>query len=296
MRGYTITIKKEAETVGNQIKTVVFLGALTGLFVLIGDAIGGKGGMVLAFGFACLMNFGAYWFSDKIVLSMYKAKPVTEDEAPQLYSLVKTLAERAGLPMPRVYIIPTETPNAFATGRDPEHAAVAVTQGILKLLTPEELMGVLGHELAHVKHRDILIQSVAATVAGAITMLARFGQIALLFGGGDDEDGGGWGALLLLILAPIAALLIQMAISRSREYLADKGGAEFAGNPLYLASALQKLEAGVAQRPLEEGDAVTAHMFIVNPFKGKSLMSLFSTHPPTAERIKRLKEMAAQAA
>ena len=277
---------------GNQIRTAVFLAALTALFVLIGDAIGGRQGMILAFGFACIMNFGAYWFSDKMVLAMYRAKPVSESEAPQLYAMVRELAKRAELPMPRLYIIPTQTPNAFATGRDPKHAAVAVTEGILQLLSPEELMGVLGHELAHVKHRDILIQSVAATVAGAITMLARFGQIAFLFGGGDDEEGGGWGALVLLILAPIAAVLIQMAISRAREFYADRDGAVFAGNPLYLASALQKLEAGVSQIPLDGGDMATAHMFIVNPFRGQSLMNLFSTHPPTEERIRRLKEMA----
>ncbi len=276
---------------GSQIRTVALLGVLTALFVLIGDAIGGRQGMIFAFAFACLMNFGAYWFSDKMVLAMYRAKPVSEEEAPQLYAMMRELTERAGLPMPKLYIIPTQTPNAFATGRDPKHAAVAVTEGILRLLSPEELKGVLGHELAHVKHRDILIQSVAATVAGAITMLARFGQFALIFGGGDDDDGG-WGAILLLILAPIAAILIQMAISRAREFYADKDGAEFAGNPLYLASALRKLEVGVAQLPMEGGEMATAHLFIVNPFKGRSLLQLFSTHPPTEERIRRLQEMA----
>ena len=278
---------------GSQIRTAALLAGLTVLFVLIGDAIGGRQGMIFAFAFACIMNFGAYWFSDKVVLAMYKAKPVSEEDAPQLYTMVKKLTQNAELPMPKLYIIPTETPNAFATGRDPNHAAVAVTQGILRLLSPEELSGVLGHELAHVKHRDILIQSVAATVAGAITMLARFGQLAFLFGGSDDDEGGGWGALILLILAPIAAMLIQMAISRAREFYADRDGAKFAGNPLYLATALQKLEAGVAQVPMEGDNMATAHMFIVNPFKGKAMMNLFSTHPPTEERIKRLKEMAA---
>jgi heat shock protein HtpX len=287
--------EKGGDTMGSQIRTAALLAVLTVLFVLIGDAIGGRQGMIFAFAFACIMNFGAYWFSDKLVLAMYKAKPVSEEDAPQLYAMVRELTQRAGLPMPKLYIIPTDTPNAFATGRDPHHAAVAVTQGILRILSPEELMGVLGHELAHVKHRDILIQSVAATVAGAITMLARIGQFAMIFGmGGDDDEGGGLGALILLILAPIAAMLIQMAISRAREFYADRDGANFAGNPLYLASALQKLEAGVSQVPMETGDMATAHMFIVNPFKGKSMMNLFSTHPPTEERIKRLKEMALQ--
>ena len=281
---------------GNQFRTFILLSVLTALFVLIGDALGGTGGMVIALVFAGVMNFMAYWFSDKIVLAMYKAREVKEQEAPELYAIVRELCHRANLPMPRVYIVPSQTPNAFATGRNPHHAAVAVTQGILQLLSWEELKGVLGHELAHVKHRDILIQTVAATIAGAIVMIARIGQWALIFGGfgGDDNDNplGAIGAIILLIIAPIAAFLIQMAISRSREYYADEGGARFCGQPLYLANALRKLEQGVQRQPMREANPATAHMFIVNPLKGKGLMSLFSTHPPTEKRIARLEAMA----
>lgn len=284
---------------GSQLRTLFFLSILTALFILIGGAVGGRGGMMFAFIFACLMNLGAYWFSDKIVLAMYRAKEVTEAQAPRLYSIVWELTQRAGLPMPRLYIVPSQTPNAFATGRNPSHAAVAVTQGILDLLTEEELKGVLGHELAHVKHRDILIQTIAATVAGAIVMLARMGQLALIFGGlrgGDDDEGGGIaqiiGAIALLIIAPIAAFLIQMAISRSREYYADQGGAQFSGNPLYLANALKKLAHGVRRHPMDEANPATAHMFIVNPLKGSNIASLFSTHPPIEERVSRLEAMA----
>ena len=284
---------------GSQLRTLFFLSILTALFILIGGAVGGRAGMMFAFLFACVMNIAAYWFSDKIVLAMYRAREVTEREAPQLHRMVWELAQRAGLPMPRLYIVPSKTPNAFATGRDPNHAAVAVTEGILDLLTEEELKGVLGHELAHIKHRDILIQTVAATIAGAIVMLARMGQWALIFGGlrGDnDEEGGGTlqtiGAILILIIAPIAAFLIQMAISRAREYYADEGGAKFSGNPLYLANALRKLAYGVKRDPMEEANPATAHMFIVNPLKGSNIASLFSTHPPIEERISRLEAMA----
>jgi len=283
---------------GSQLRTLFFLSILTALFILIGGAVGGRAGMMFAFLFACVMNIAAYWFSDKIVLAMYRAREVTEREAPQLHRIVWELAQRAGLPMPRLYIVPSKTPNAFATGRDPNHAAVAVTEGILDLLTEEELKGVLGHELAHIKHRDILIQTVAATIAGAIVMLARMGQWALIFGGlrGDDEERGGTlqmiGAILILIIAPIAAFLIQMAISRAREYYADEGGAKFSGNPLYLANALRKLAYGVKRDPMDEANPATAHMFIVNPLKGSNIASLFSTHPPIEERISRLEAMA----
>ena len=284
---------------GSQLRTLFFLSILTALFILIGGAVGGRTGMMFAFLFACVMNIAAYWFSDKIVLAMYRAREVTEREAPQLHRIVWELAQRAGLPMPRLYIVPSKTPNAFATGRNPNHAAVAVTEGILDLLTEEELKGVLGHELAHIKHRDILIQTVAATIAGAIVMLARMGQWALIFGGlrGDnDEEGGGTlqmiGAILILIIAPIAAFLIQMAISRAREYYADEGGAKFSGNPLYLANALKKLAYGVKRDPMEEANPATAHMFIVNPLRGSNIASLFSTHPPIEERISRLEAMA----
>jgi heat shock protein HtpX len=250
--------------------------------------------MTFALIMAGVMNFVSYWFSDKIVLAMYGAQEVTEAEQPEFYGLVRQLAARAGLPMPRVYIIPSDTPNAFATGRNPEHAAVAATTGILRVLSREELMGVMAHELSHVKHRDILISSIAATVAGAITYLAHMAQWAAMFGGGrdrDEEGGGLLGMLVMAIVAPLAALLIQMAISRSREYDADKGGAEVSGNPLYLAGALRKLEMANRQIPMEEATPATAHMFIVNPLTGGGLMSLFSTHPPIEERIKRLESM-----
>ncbi len=278
----------------NTLKTTFLLALLTVLLVLAGGAIGGRGGMTFALIMAGVMNFVSYWFSDKIVLAMYGAQEVTETEQPEFYGLVRQLAGRAGLPMPRVYIIPSDTPNAFATGRNPEHAAVAATTGILRILSREELMGVMAHELSHVKHRDILISSIAATVAGAITYLAHMAQWAAMFGGGrdrDEEGGGLLGLLVMAIVAPLAALLIQMAISRSREYDADKGGAEVSGNPLYLAGALRKLEMANRQIPMEGATPATAHMFIVNPLTGGGLMSLFSTHPPLEERIKRLESM-----
>jgi heat shock protein HtpX len=278
----------------NTMKTFLLMGLLTVLLVFVGRLLGGQSGMVMAFFFALMMNLGTYWFSDKLVLRMYRAQEVTRAESPDLFSLVEELAGRAGLPMPRVYIIPDEQPNAFATGRDPNHAAVAVTEGILKTLSRDELRGVLGHELAHVKHRDILIGTVAATMAGAISMLANMAQWAMIFGGGrsDDREGGGpAGGLVMMLVAPIAAMMIQMAISRSREFLADEGGAQFSGNPLSLANALRKLEKKAEQIPMDASPA-TAHMFIVNPLSGGGLMKLFSTHPPMEERIARLEAMA----
>ena len=278
----------------NALRTTFLLALLTVLLVLAGGAIGGKSGMTFALIMAGVMNFVSYWFSDKIVLAMYGAQEVTETDYPEFFGLVRQLAVQAGIPMPRVYIIPSETPNAFATGRNPEHAAVAATAGIMRILTRDELLGVMAHELSHVKHRDILISSIAATVAGAITYLAHMAQWAAIFGGGrdrDEEGGGVFGMLIMAIVAPIAAMLIQMAISRAREYEADKGGAEVSGNPLHLANALKKLEMANQQIPMQ-AEAATAHMFIVNPLTGGGLMSLFSTHPPVEERIRRLEEMA----
>jgi len=277
----------------NTLKTTMLMAALTVLFVLVGNALGGQGGMMLAFALACIMNLGTYWFSDRIVLRMYRAKEATQEEAPRLYDMVKELALKANLPMPRVYIIPGETPNAFATGRNPSHAAVAVTEGILRLLSREEVMGVLGHELAHIRNRDILIGTIAATFAGAISMLANMAQWAMIFGHRDDEEGvNPIAAIVMMIIAPLAAMLIQMAISRSREYMADREGARIHGNPRHLAQALRKLQRGVERAPMEANPA-TAHMFIVNPLRGGGVMRLFSTHPPIEERIRRLVEMSA---
>ena len=256
--------------------------------------MGGQGGMGIALVMAAGMNFFAYWFSDKMVLSMYGAQEISEADDPRFYGIVRRLALRAGLPMPKVYLIDTDTPNAFATGRNPQHAAVAATAGILRILSEDELAGVMAHELAHVKNRDILIQTIAATFAGAITYLAHMAQFAAIFGGrsSDDDEGGGiFGMILMAILAPIAAMLVQMAISRSREFGADAGGASISGSPLSLATALQKLEMGNQQIPMQANTA-TAHMFIVNPLTGGGLMSLFSTHPPMAERVARLQEIA----
>jgi heat shock protein HtpX len=280
----------------NSIKTVLLLGLMTGLILAIGEMFGGTQGMAIALVFSLLLNFGSYWFSDKIVLAMYRARQVTEAEAPELYSIVHNVALRAGIPMPRVYMIPSETPNAFATGRNPEHAVVAVTEGILSLMNREELEGVLAHEISHVKNRDILISSVAAALAGVIMMLAHMARWAAIFGGvgGRDREGEGGGAIGLLvtaIVAPIAAMLIQMAISRSREYQADASGAKTIGNPLGLASALAKLSRANEIAPMEARPE-TAHLFIVNPLSGRSLANLFSTHPPIEERIARLRAMA----
>ncbi len=278
----------------NMLRTTVLMALLTMLLVMAGGAIGGKSGMTFALVMAGVMNFVSYWFSDKIVLAMYGAHEVTEAEQPAFYSLVRQLAVQSGMPMPRVYLIDSDTPNAFATGRNPEHAAVAATTGIMRILSREELMGVMAHELTHVRNRDILISSIAATIAGAITYLAHMAQWAAIFGGGrdrDEEGGGVFGMLAMAIIAPIAAMLIQMAISRSREYGADKGGAEISGNPLYLAGALRKLEMANQQIPMDANPA-TAHMFIVNPLTGGGIMSLFSTHPPIEERVRRLEEMA----
>jgi len=276
---------------GNSIKTALLLGALTALIMVIGRYLGGHQGMVIAFVLAIVMNFGSYWFSDKIVLKMYRARPVSEAEAPDLHRMVRQLAQQAGLPMPKICVMPSESPNAFATGRNPEHAVVAVTEGILRLLDENELKGVLAHELAHVKHRDILIGSIAATLAGAIMMVASMARWAALFGGlggRDDDDGGGViGLIAMSILAPMAAMLIQMAISRSREYAADSAGASFSGSPRGLASALKKIAASSRRAPMK-AEPATAHMFIMNPLSGKRLMNLFSTHPPVEERIRRL--------
>lgn len=277
---------------GNTLKTGFLLAVLTALFLLIGDAVGGRSGMVMAFGFAVLMNAGAYWFSDKIVLRMYGARETTEAEAPELHGMVSRLAVAAGIPKPKVYMIPTASPNAFATGRDPRHAAVAVTEGITRLLSYDELEGVLAHELGHVRNRDILISTVAATLAGAIMMLARFAQFAAIFGGRDSREGGGnpIALLAMAIIAPIAALLVQMAVSRAREYRADESGARFCGSPEALARALEKIGSASRRVPMDASPA-TAHMFIMNPLSGKSLMALFSTHPPIEERVARLRAM-----
>ena len=280
----------------NRLKTTLLLTCLTLLMVAMGSAIGGKSGMLFAFAAACAMNFFSYWFSDKIVLKMYGAQEITEMENPAFYGMVRRLAVQAGLPMPKVYIIPSESPNAFATGRNPSHAAVAATEGILRILTPAELESVMAHELAHVQNRDILISTIAATFAGAISMLGNMLQWAAMFGGGrnDDKEGAGGmvGALVMAIIAPLAAMLIQMAVSRSREYLADESGARICGRPLALANALRKLHNASLMLPMQEARPATAHLFIVNPLTGGALLKLFSTHPPMEERIERLEALA----
>ena len=275
---------------GNTFKTAFLLTALTLLLMFFGRYFGGQNGMMLALAFAAVMNFISYFFSDKIALAMYRAQPVTREQLPRAYEIVERLTQKIGLPMPKIYVIPTESPNAFATGRNPKHASVAVTHGILGLLTDEELEGVLAHELGHVGNRDILISSVAATIAGAITMLASMGRFAMIFGGmGGDRDrrGGGLSALFMLIVAPIAASLIQLAVSRSREYQADATGAHYTGNPYALASALQKLDAYSRRVPMQATPS-TAHLFIIQPLLGMNFGNLFSTHPPIAKRIERL--------
>jgi heat shock protein HtpX len=272
----------------NTVKTTLLLGLLSALLLVIGELLGGSSGLLLAFVLAVVMNFGSYWFSDKVVLKMYRARPVGPEHP--LYQTTERLARQASLPTPRVYVIPDDSPNAFATGRNPQHAAVAATEGILRLLAPHELEGVIAHELAHVKHRDILISSVAATVAATIMMVARMAQFAAIFGGfggRDDRDGGPLALLATIIVGPLAAMLIQAAISRSREFAADRGAAQIVGSPYGLADALRKIDAGARRRPLDANPA-TAHMFIMKPFSGRGVLSLFSTHPPTEQRIRAL--------
>lgn len=279
----------------NNVRTLILMTVLTVLLILIGNTLGGRGGMIMGLVFAAAINFGSYWFSDKIVLKMYKAKELTPAEAPELFQITTDLTQRSGLPMPKLYLIEGDQPNAFATGRDPEHAAVAVTEGIMRLMPKDELRGVIAHELAHVKHRDILISSIAATMAGAITMVAHMAQWGMMFGGGrhsdDDEGGHPIAAIAMLIIAPIAAMIIQMAISRSREFLADEGGAQMSRSPLSLANALRRLHAKSEEIPMNANPA-TAHMFIVNPLHGGGIAKLFSTHPPMEERVARLEAMA----
>src|SRR3954453_12403655 len=283
---------RSTKTMGNTFKTAFLLTALTLLLMFIGRAFGGQNGMFIALAFACVMNFVSYFWSDKIALAMYRAEPVTREQLPRAYATVERLTQKIGIPMPKIYVIPTESPNAFATGRNPQHASVAVTHGILGLLNDEELEGVLAHELGHVNNRDILISSVAATIAGAITMLASMGRWAMIFGGYDrsdrnDRGGGGLTALFMLIVASIAASLIQLAVSRSREYQADATGAHFTGNPYALASALSKLDAYSRRIPMQASPS-TAHLFIIQPLLGINFGGLFSTHPPIAKRIERL--------
>jgi len=277
---------------GNALKTALLLGLLTGFMILVGDWLGGQNGMILALGIAAVMNFVSYFFSDKIALMTYRAQPVTREQLPRVYEVVERITQKQGLPMPKIYVIPTDSPNAFATGRNPSHASVAVTQGILNLLDDEELEGVLAHELGHVRNRDILISSIAATLAGAITILARMAYWGALFGGmggrdREDRGGGGLSALFMLILAPIAAMLIQLAVSRSREYAADATGAHFTGNPYALARALEKLDAYSKRIPMVASPS-SAHLFIVQPLLGINFAGLFSTHPPIRKRIERL--------
>ena len=280
----------------NMFKTALLLAILTAMLVFIGGAVGGQQGMLVAFVLALAMNVFSYWFSDRIVLAMYSAQPVDEAQAPQLHAMVRRLVTRAGIPMPRVYLIPTDTPNAFATGRNPQHAAVAVTEGIMRILDQEELEGVLAHELAHVANRDVLISTIAATLAGAVTYLAHMAQWGAMFGGGrhgDDEEGSGsspFALILMAVLAPLAAMLVQMAVSRAREFQADATGARLAGRPWSLAKALEKLHMAQQVVPMAANPA-TAHLFIVNPLSGRTLMNLFSTHPPIEERIARLRAM-----
>jgi heat shock protein HtpX len=280
----------------NALKTVFLMTLMMMLFLLVGYLLGGTSGLMIAFIFSLAMNFGSYWFSDKIILKLYRAKEVTQTTAPKLYNLVQELSTNAHLPMPKVYIIEDPTPNAFATGRNPKNAAVAATTGILKMLNDQEIAGVMAHELAHIKNRDILIATIAATLVGTITFIAQMAGWAMMFGRGgqsDNDRGSGIGGLVLLILAPIAATLLQLAISRSREFLADQGGAEISGAPLSLASALNKLTQGNRMKLVNHAGPATAHMFIVNPLSGGGITKLFSTHPPMEERIKKLQSIAA---
>lgn len=280
----------------SQLKTMLLLALLSGIIIVLGGALGGKTGIIIALGLALLMNVGSYWYSDKIVLSMYQAQELSPSDAPALHAMVEDLAARAGIPKPRICVIPEDAPNAFATGRDPEHGVVAVTQGIMRILSPDELKGVLAHEIGHITNRDILIQTVAGVMGSAIVSIANMMQFAAIFGGNRSEgEGGGSGLLggiLMAILAPIAAAVIQMAISRSREYLADDTGARLCGQPLALAGALAKLQTWSRQIPMQRGNATTAEMFIVAPLFGGGMANLFSTHPPIEERIARLQQMA----
>lgn len=281
----------------SQLKTFMLLALLSGLIIVLGGALGGKTGILIAFGLALFMNVGSYWYSDKIVLSMYKARELSESEAPMIYAMVRDLSARANIPMPRLCVIPEQAPNAFATGRDPEHGVVAVTEGIVRLLSPDELRGVIAHEIAHIANRDILIQTVAGVMASTIVSIANFMQFAAIFGMGrsNNEEGGGSNplmAIVLAIVAPIAAALIQFAISRSREYHADASGARFCGKPLALASALEKLQSWNQRIPMQNGNASTAELFVVAPLFGGGMASLFSTHPDTADRVARLRAMA----
>lgn len=273
----------------NTLRTVFLMTLLTLVLVAAGGALGGQNGALFALIMAAVMNLGSYWFSDKIVIKMYRGGEVADGP---LFEVVEEICRRNDLPMPKVYILPQPTPNAFATGRNPKHAVVAATEGILQILSREELMGVMAHEMSHVMHRDILIGSIAATIAGAISYLSHMAQWSMLFGGRDDEDGNPIAMILMMVLAPLAAMLVQMAVSRSREYEADKGGAKLSGNPLYLASALRKLEAANSRQPMHRVNEATAHMFIVSPLRGAGLKSLFSTHPPVEERVRRLESMA----
>jgi heat shock protein HtpX len=278
----------------NTAKTIFLMTLIMVIFLLVGQLLGGTQGMTYALVLSVAMNFVTYWFSDKIVLAMYRAKEVSESDEPRLYAILRNLTTQAQLPMPRVFIIPNDTPNAFATGRNPNHASVAVTRGILKLLSEDEIEGVLGHELAHVKHRDILTGTIVATMVGTITFLARMaGWSMLFFGGGrsDRRDSSGLGELFLIVVAPLAAVLIQLAISRSREYAADEGGSRISHKPLSLANALRKLERGVERHPMEQANPASAHLFIVNPLRGGGILSLFSTHPPIEARIQRLEKL-----
>ena len=281
----------------SQLKTLFLLAALSAIIILIGGMIGGRTGIIIAFAIALFMNVGSYWFSDSIVLKMYNARELAYEEAPMLHQIVEELAHNAGIPKPKVCVVPEQAPNAFATGRDPQHAVVAVTEGIVQVLTPRELRGVLAHEIAHIAHRDILIQSIAAVMGSTIVMLANMLQFASFFGGARDENGertNPIAGILMAILAPIAATLIQMAISRSREYLADAGGAQYCNDPLALAGALDKLQRAAGQVPMQNGNPTTAEMFIVSPLFSGGMANLFSTHPPMEERIARLQQMAGQ--
>jgi heat shock protein HtpX len=284
--------RQEIDVTMNTLKTTFFLALLSAVLIALGGVFGGRGGMIMALGLAVAMNFFSYWFSDRLVLAMYRAQPVARDQVPQLYEILERLTARTGMPMPRVYVLPEDAPNAFATGRNPQHAAVAVTHGILRLLSAEELEGVLAHELAHVKNRDILIGSIAATIASAVMVLANMMKWTAILGGGhrSDERGGvnPIGLLVTALLAPFAAMLIQMAVSRSREFQADATGADMTRNPYALAAALQKLEDYSRRIPMTAGSPSTSHLFIVKPFSGQAFLTLFSTHPPIRERIRRL--------